>query len=147
RHTHQSTGPALPAHSARRHLPQLPASAEHHTNRAPREATGTPDQQQREPHTHRVQPASRSELHRDTYDRRGFSRSPLVGPQDYNDRLATDADDVTRLIEHHGESATVFGTSSGAVIALTVLPRHPNRVSSLAAERTRISGHATPDAA
>src|SRR5699024_2382933 len=67
-----------------------------------------------------------------TYDRRGFSRSPLDGPQDYHHRLTTDADDVARLIEHHGESAAVFGTSSGAVIALTVLPRHPNRVSSLA---------------
>src|SRR5699024_2851002 len=67
-----------------------------------------------------------------TYDRRGFSRSPLDGPQDYHHRLTTDADDVARLIEHHGESAAVFGSSSGAVIALTVLPRHPNRVSSLA---------------
>ena len=35
-----------------------------------------------------------------TYDRRGFSRSHLAGPQDYDRRLATDADDVRRLIEH-----------------------------------------------
>lgn len=34
------------------------------------------------------------------YDRRGFSRSVLDGPQDYGRRLATDADDVRRLIEH-----------------------------------------------
>lgn len=69
-----------------------------------------------------------------TYDRRGFSRSQLDGPQDYHHRLATDADDVARLIEHHGgDSAAVFGTSSGAVIALTVLSHHPSAVGMLAA--------------
>jgi hypothetical protein len=35
-----------------------------------------------------------------TYDRRGFSRSYLEGPQDYEHRLETDADDVRSLIEH-----------------------------------------------
>ena len=35
-----------------------------------------------------------------TYDRRGFSRSQLDGPQDYDHRLETDVDDVRRLIEH-----------------------------------------------
>lgn len=69
-----------------------------------------------------------------TYDRRGFSRSPLDGPQDYDYRLATDADDVARLIEHlGGGAATVFGTSSGAVIALTVLTRHPSAIDALVA--------------
>jgi pimeloyl-ACP methyl ester carboxylesterase len=29
-----------------------------------------------------------------TYDRRGFSRSQLDGPQDYDRRLETDADDL-----------------------------------------------------
>jgi len=33
-----------------------------------------------------------------TYDRRGFSRSSLDGPQDYDHRLETDAADVRRLI-------------------------------------------------
>ncbi len=61
-----------------------------------------------------------------TYDRRGFSRSQLHGPQDYDHRLDTDADDVRRLIEHLGdEPATVFGASSGAIVALEVLARHP----------------------
>jgi len=61
-----------------------------------------------------------------TYDRRGFSRSRLVGAQDYDHRLATDADDVRRLIEHlSDEPATVFGSSSGALVALDVLTRHP----------------------
>ncbi|MBO0803029.1 MAG: alpha/beta hydrolase [Nocardiopsaceae bacterium] len=67
-----------------------------------------------------------------TYDRRGFSRSELAGPQDYERRLATDADDVRRLIEHVGdEPATVFGTSCGGVIALEFLARYPASVGML----------------
>ena len=67
-----------------------------------------------------------------TYDRRGFSRSHLDGPQDYDHRLETDADDVRRLIEHvSNEPATVFGSSSGGVIALEVLTRHPSIVRTL----------------
>lgn len=66
------------------------------------------------------------------YDRRGFSRSQLVGEQDHDHRLDTDADDVRRLIEHlSGEPATVFGASSGAIIALEVLIRHPSVVRTL----------------
>lgn len=68
-----------------------------------------------------------------TYDRRGFSRSTLVGPQDYDHRLKTDADDVRRLIEHLStEPATVFGSSSGGVVALEVLTRYPSVVHTLA---------------
>ena len=64
-----------------------------------------------------------------TYDRRGFSRSQLDGPQDYDHRLATDADDVRRLIEHlTDQPAIVFGNSSGAIVALEVLTRYPERV-------------------
>jgi pimeloyl-ACP methyl ester carboxylesterase len=66
------------------------------------------------------------------YDRRGFSRSQLDGPQDYDHRLETDADDVRRLIEHlSDEPATVFGGSSGAIVALEVLARHPSVVRTL----------------
>jgi len=66
------------------------------------------------------------------YDRRGFSRSQLHGPQDYNHRLETDADDIRRLIEHlSDEPATVFGTSSGGIVALEVLTRHPSVVRTL----------------
>jgi pimeloyl-ACP methyl ester carboxylesterase len=62
-----------------------------------------------------------------TYDRRGFSRSSLDGPQDYGHRLETDADDVQRLVEHLGDQpATLFGPSTGAIIALTTLARHPS---------------------
>lgn len=69
-----------------------------------------------------------------TYDRRGFSRSQLDGPQDYEHRLATDVDDVRRLIERlSDEPATVFGASSGGVIALEVLTSHPDVVGTLVA--------------
>lgn len=67
-----------------------------------------------------------------TYDRRGFSRSQLDGPQDYDHRLETDADDVRRLIEHLGdEPATVFGSSSGGIVVLEVLTHHPSVVRTL----------------
>lgn len=68
-----------------------------------------------------------------TYDRRGFFRSTLVGPQDYDHRLETDADDVRRLLQHlSDEPAIVFGSSSGGVVALEVLARHPCVVRTLA---------------
>lgn len=64
-----------------------------------------------------------------TYDRRGFSRSQLVGSQDYAHRLATDADDVRRLVEHLGDHpATVFGSSSGGLVALELLALFPGVV-------------------
>jgi pimeloyl-ACP methyl ester carboxylesterase len=68
------------------------------------------------------------------YDRRGFSRSQLAGPQDYRRRLATDADDVRRLITRIGDGpATVFGSSSGAIVALTVLTEHQSVVAAVVA--------------
>lgn len=67
-----------------------------------------------------------------TYDRRGFSRSQLDGPQDDERRLATDAGDVRRLVEHVGAGpAIVFGASSGGIVALEVLTRHPSAVRTL----------------
>lgn len=67
-----------------------------------------------------------------TYDRRGFSRSQLAGPQDDDHRLDTDADDVRRLIKHvSDEPAIVFGASSGAIVALDVLAHHPSVVHTL----------------
>ncbi len=69
-----------------------------------------------------------------TYDRRGFSRSYLDGPQDYDHRLATDADDVRRLIEHlNDQPAMVFGSSSGAIVALEVLISAPTSIRTLVA--------------
>jgi acetyltransferase/esterase len=69
-----------------------------------------------------------------TYDRRGYTRSLLDGAQDYPHRLETDANDARRLIEHLAdEPATVFGTSSGAVIALQLLIDHPQAVRAVVA--------------
>jgi pimeloyl-ACP methyl ester carboxylesterase len=69
-----------------------------------------------------------------TYDRRGFSRSQLDGPQDYDHRLSTDTNDVRRLIEHlTDQSAIVFGNSSGSIVALEVLTQYPERVQTVVA--------------
>lgn len=69
-----------------------------------------------------------------TYDRRGFSRSRLEGPQNYDQRLETDTDDVQRLVEHVGdEKAILFGPSAGAVVALSTFARHPSIVERLVA--------------
>ena len=68
------------------------------------------------------------------YDRRGFSRSHLDGPQDYDRRLDTDTDDLRRLIEHLSrDPATVFGVSTGATVALHLLTHRPTVVDTLVA--------------
>ena len=77
-----------------------------------------------------------------TYDRRGFSKSSLQGAQDYAHRLERDADDAAALIEHclseqqqegKQQLAYVFGSSSGAIIAQTLLTRHPHLIRTLVA--------------
>jgi pimeloyl-ACP methyl ester carboxylesterase len=68
------------------------------------------------------------------YDRRGFSRSMLTGPQDYAHRLDTDADDAAALIKHLAGpegKAYVLGNSSGAIVSLRLLERHPEVVEKL----------------
>jgi pimeloyl-ACP methyl ester carboxylesterase len=63
------------------------------------------------------------------YDRRGFSRSRVDAPLDPARRLEVDADDARRLMEHlSDEPGIVFGSSSGGVVALTVLTEHPSVV-------------------
>ncbi|NEA58833.1 alpha/beta hydrolase [Streptomyces sp. SID13666] len=63
-----------------------------------------------------------------TYDRRGNSRSPVEGPpQDMS--VATDSEDARLLLAAlTDEPAHVFGSSSGAIVALDLLTRHPDRV-------------------
>jgi pimeloyl-ACP methyl ester carboxylesterase len=69
-----------------------------------------------------------------TYDRRGFSRSTLDGPQDHDHRLAGDTDDLRALIAHlTDQPATVFGNSSGAIVALDLLTHHPRLVGTVVA--------------
>ena len=69
-----------------------------------------------------------------TYDRRGYAGSSLDGPQDLSRRLETDAGDVALLVQHAGGGpAAVFGSSSGAIVALEVLVRHLEVVGTLIA--------------
>jgi pimeloyl-ACP methyl ester carboxylesterase len=69
-----------------------------------------------------------------TYDRRGFARSVLEGPQDYGRRLETDADDALKLIELVARApAAVFGPSSGAVVSLQAISQGPSFVEKLVA--------------
>ena len=69
-----------------------------------------------------------------TYDRRGYGGSALDGPQDYDNRLATDAADVAHLVRREGDGpAIVFGSSSGAIVALQVLSDHADLVRTLLA--------------
>ncbi|MFC4111279.1 alpha/beta fold hydrolase [Nonomuraea zeae] len=68
-----------------------------------------------------------------TYDRRGATRSPLTGPP-REQRIEEHADDALRLLcEVGAEPALVFGTHSGALIALDLQARHPERVRRLVA--------------
>ncbi|MFI6812346.1 alpha/beta fold hydrolase [Nonomuraea sp. NPDC050328] len=68
------------------------------------------------------------------YDPRGFSRSPLDAPAT-DQQVAVHADDAYRLLEHLSPTspAKVFGSSSGAIVALHLLTTHPDRVTQVIA--------------
>jgi pimeloyl-ACP methyl ester carboxylesterase len=69
-----------------------------------------------------------------TYDRRGFSRSQIQDPHVDVHRLQTDVDDAACLLSRFGnEPAIVFGSSSGAIVALELLVRPASLVSTLVA--------------
>jgi pimeloyl-ACP methyl ester carboxylesterase len=63
-----------------------------------------------------------------SYDRRGFSRSPR--PEDYNGTTVEEqADDAAALLRATGLApATIWGNSSGAIIGLSLVLRHPEVV-------------------
>ncbi|MCC9309523.1 alpha/beta hydrolase [Kitasatospora sp. RB6PN24] len=63
------------------------------------------------------------------YDPRGLSRSPLDGPLT-DQRVEVWSDDARRLLDLYSPDApaAVFGSSSGAIVALDLLARHPERV-------------------
>ncbi|MFD7340075.1 alpha/beta fold hydrolase [Streptomyces violascens] len=70
-----------------------------------------------------------------TYDPRGHSRSPLDGP-DVDQCVEVQADDAYRLLVRvapDGAPAYVFGTSSGAIVAVELLTRHPERLARVVA--------------
>ncbi|WP_432589978.1 alpha/beta hydrolase [Streptomyces sp. HD1123-B1] len=65
-----------------------------------------------------------------SYDPRGMSRSPLDGPPE-DQRVERHGEDAYRLLQEvapDGAPACVFGTSSGAIAALDLLARHPERL-------------------
>lgn len=69
-----------------------------------------------------------------TYDRRGFSRSAAAAVPDDARRMAADTEDLRALILHLGGGpASVFGNSSGAVVALELLARYPTLVTTVVA--------------
>ena len=71
-----------------------------------------------------------------TYDRRGNSRSPLAGPAEPQS-IEVHSDDAARVLAAVGVTADapaeVFGNSSGAIIALDLVARHPELVRTLVA--------------
>ncbi|UZJ32732.1 alpha/beta fold hydrolase [Streptomyces endophytica] len=64
-----------------------------------------------------------------SYDPRGLSRSRLDGPVT-DQRVEVWSDDAHRLLEllSPHEEASVLGSSSGAIVALDLLARHPERL-------------------
>jgi pimeloyl-ACP methyl ester carboxylesterase len=68
-----------------------------------------------------------------TYDPRGNSRSPLDGPPE-DQQIEVHSDDARRLLDTVTTGpAAVFGTSSGAIVGLDLIARHPTRVARLVA--------------
>jgi len=75
-----------------------------------------------------------------TYDRRGFSRSTLDRPPNDAQRLELDTDDARLLIERYSDGpAYVFGSSSGAIVALNLLTRHSSQIRRLVAHEPPIA--------
>jgi pimeloyl-ACP methyl ester carboxylesterase len=81
-----------------------------------------------------------------TYDPRGNSRSRLTGPPE-DVPVEVQADDAYRLLTATGETpAYVFGSSSGALTGLTLVPRYPGAVRALVAHEPPIT-ELLPDSA
>ncbi len=74
-----------------------------------------------------------------TYARRGFAGSPVDGPVDDASRIAADVADAAALISHHGGGpASVFGSSSGAIVTLDLVTRYPELVAAAVAHEPPI---------
>ncbi|GAA1618211.1 alpha/beta hydrolase [Nonomuraea maheshkhaliensis] len=82
-----------------------------------------------------------------TYDPRGLGRSPLDDPE-AEQRVAEHADDALRLLDllAPGEPARVFGSSSGAIVALHLLTAHQERLERVVAHEPPVV-EVLPDAA
>jgi pimeloyl-ACP methyl ester carboxylesterase len=69
-----------------------------------------------------------------TYDRRGFSRSVVTESVDDHHRFTVDIEDASRLLDLVSDDpAFVFGSSSGAIIALELLLKHPEQLTKVVA--------------
>jgi pimeloyl-ACP methyl ester carboxylesterase len=79
-----------------------------------------------------------------SYDRRGFSRSPVHQGTGW---IETQTEDACRLLDAVGGGPSlVFGSSAGAVIGLALISRHPERVARLVAHEPPLA-ELLPDAA
>jgi pimeloyl-ACP methyl ester carboxylesterase len=80
-----------------------------------------------------------------TYTRRGFGGSPADSVP--ADRLAADTAHASALLQHLTEApAQVFGSSSGAIVALRLLAEHPDQIRTLVAREPPLL-RALPDGA
>ncbi len=80
-----------------------------------------------------------------SYDRRGYSRSPLDDPEE-EQRIESHSDDAHRLLAQLcTEPAYVFGSSGGALIGLDLAIRHPEQVRTLVSHEPPAGG-LLPDA-
>jgi pimeloyl-ACP methyl ester carboxylesterase len=80
-----------------------------------------------------------------SYDRRGFSRSP-VGEVERAEWIETHTEDARRLLDAvAGGPSQVFGSSAGAVIGLALISRHPQQVTRLVAHEPPLA-ELLPDA-
>ena len=62
-----------------------------------------------------------------TYDRRGFSRSPIA-EEDLPRRYELDVEDAAGLIDQYGGGrADILGSSSGGIVALGLVAQYPNK--------------------
>jgi pimeloyl-ACP methyl ester carboxylesterase len=65
-----------------------------------------------------------------SYDRRGFSRSPLDGQPE--NRVENDGADAAALLTHLSDRpAYVLGSSSGAIVAVELLSKHPELINTV----------------
>lgn len=81
-----------------------------------------------------------------TYDTRGNSRSRLDGPPE-DQRIEVHGDDAHRLLAAIGtEPAYVLGSSSGAIVGLDLVARHPEQVQVLVAHEPPLT-ELLPDSA
>ncbi|GAA5800694.1 Alpha/Beta hydrolase protein [Helicostylum pulchrum] len=81
-----------------------------------------------------------------TYDRRGYCRSKLSGPQDYENRLDVEADDIYKLMRSlTSETFIIFGSSSGGAVSLKYLTKYPNTIYKMFVHEPMTNLDALPD--